>query len=73
MKFAAQKILLIINYGQSGKRDIAGGIAYTLEATIQLLDAKTHQLIFQCSAEGIGSTEADDIRIAVNRCLESLK
>lgn len=64
---------IIINYGQSGKRDIAGGIAYTLEVTIQLLDAKTHKLIFQCSAEGMGSTEADDIRTAINRCLESLQ
>ncbi len=64
---------IIINYGQSGKRNIAGGLAYTLEVTIQLLDAKTHNLIFQCSAEGMGSTEAEDIRIAVNRCLDSLQ
>lgn len=64
---------IIISYGQSGKRNIAGGLAYTLEVTIQLLDAKTHKLIFQCSAEGMGSTEAEDIRIAVNRCLDSLQ
>jgi len=29
-------------------------------------------LISSCSAEGIGETEADDIRIAIRRCLNAL-
>ena len=31
-----------------------------------------NSLVTSCVAEGIGSTEADDIRIAINRCLSSI-
>ncbi len=62
---------IIVNYGQSNKRNI-GILGYALEVTIQLLDSKTYKLIAQCTAEGMGSTEADDIRIAIDRCLKSL-
>jgi hypothetical protein len=64
---------LIINYGESGKRVIAGGLGgYTIEVTIQFISAKTHTLICSCTAEGQGSTEADDIREAITRCLSGL-
>lgn len=64
---------LIVNYGESGKRVIAWGLGgYTLEVTIQFISAKSHTLICSCSAEGQGSTEADDIREAITRCLSSL-
>lgn len=67
------KKTLIVNYGQSGKRNIAGGLfGYTLEVTIQFIDASSHNLIAKCSAEGFGSSEVEDIRQAIGRCLQSL-
>lgn len=65
---------IIVNYGQSGKRDIAGGLlGYTIEITIQILDASSHELIAKCTAEGLGSTEVDDTREAIDRCMQSLQ
>jgi hypothetical protein len=61
---------LIVNYGESGRRDI--GLGYTIEVTIQFISAKSNQLICSCTAEGLGSTEADDIRQAITRCLDEL-
>lgn len=61
---------LVVNYGESGRRD--RGFGYTIEVTIQFISAKTHGRVCLCTAEGQGETEADDIRIAINRCLESL-
>lgn len=61
---------LIVKYGESGKRPVQLGLGYTLEVTIQFIDAKTYETVFTCTAEGIGSTEADDIREAINRCLD---
>lgn len=64
---------LIISYGESGKRNVAGGLGgYTLEITLQFLSAKNHELIGTCTAEGQGSTEADDIRKAIRRCLNKV-
>lgn len=61
---------LIVNYGESGRRNI--NLGYSIEVTIQFLQAKTHSVICVCTAEGQGSTEVDDIRIAINRALEPL-
>ena len=61
---------IIVNYGESGKRNT--GLGYTLEVTIQFISAKTHKPIGSCTAEGIGDTEADDIREAITRCLSGL-
>ena len=61
---------LIVNYGESGRRVVRRG--YTTEITIQFLSAKTHSIVCVCTAEGYGLTEADDIKIAVNRALEQL-
>ena len=61
---------LIVNYGESGRRHI--NLGYSLEVTIQFLQAKTHSVICVCTAEGQGATEVDDIRIAINRALEPL-
>ena len=61
---------LIVRYGESGKRDVAGGLGgYTLEVTIVFTSALTNEPVYSCTAEGQGSTEADDIREAVERCL----
>ena len=61
---------LIVNYGESGRRNRSLG--YTIEVTIQLVSAKSNELISSCSAEGQGETEADDIRQAITRCLSAL-
>lgn len=61
----------IVNYGESGKRKTGLG-GYTLEVAISLIDAKTYKPLCSCVAEGQGSTEADDIRVAITRCLNSL-
>ena len=64
---------LIVNYGESGKRYIAGGLGgYTIEVTIKFISAKTYETIYSCTAEGQGATEADDIRQAITRCLSGL-
>lgn len=62
---------LIVNYGESGKRDLGLG-GYTIEVTIQLISANSSTLVSSCTAEGLGSTEADDIRQAITRCLTEL-
>lgn len=64
---------LIVKYGESGRRDVAGGLGgYTLEVTIALVSAKTNEIIYSCVAEGQGSTEVDDIREAIHRCLSGI-
>ena len=62
---------LIVNYGESGRRNTGLG-GYTIEVTIQFISAKTHAPICSCTAEGQGETEADDIRQAITRCLSGL-
>jgi hypothetical protein len=64
---------LIINYGETGRRNIWGGLlGYTIEITLQFISAQTHEVVCTSTAEGVGSTEADDIRIAINRALEEV-
>lgn len=62
---------LIVNYGESGRRNTGLG-SYTIEVTIQFISSESSSLIFSCTAEGRGETEADDIRQAITRCLNSL-
>ena len=62
---------IIVNYDESGRRNTGLG-GYTIEVTIQFISAKTSSLVCSCTAEGQGSTEADDIRQAITRCLKSL-
>ena len=61
----------IVNYGESGRK--SKGLGYSIEVTIQFIEAETSKLISTCTAEGMGQTEADDIRIAINHCLEKYK
>lgn len=61
---------LIVNYGESGRRN--RGLGYTIEVTIQFISAYTHEIFCSCTAEGQGSTEADDIRQAIKRALDGL-
>ena len=62
---------LIINYGESGRRSTGLG-GYTIEVTIQFISSSKNLLICSCTAEGQGSTEADDIREAITRCLNKV-
>ena len=62
---------LIVNYGESGKRDTGLG-GYTIEVTIQFVSGKSSELVSSCTAEGQGQTEADDIRQAITRCITAL-
>ena len=64
------KETLIVNYGESGRRN--RGLGYTIEVTIQFISAYTHEIFCSCTAEGQGSTEADDIRQAIKRVLDGL-
>lgn len=61
---------MIINYGETGRRNTSTG--YTIEVTLQFVSAKTNNVICVVTGEGQGQTEADDIRIAINRCLEEM-
>jgi hypothetical protein len=62
---------LIVNFGKSGRRNTGMG-SYTIEVTIQFISAKANTLVCSCTAEGQGTTETDDIRIATTRCLNKL-
>lgn len=60
---------LIVNYGESGRRNL--NLGYTIEVTIQFITAKEHKIICSTTAEGQGSTEADDIRQAITRAVDA--
>lgn len=62
---------IMVNYGESGRRGTGFG-GYTIEVTLQFIDLRTRQIVCICTAEGQGSTEADDIRIALTRCFDKL-
>ncbi|MCA3215041.1 MAG: hypothetical protein ING39_06450 [Burkholderiales bacterium] len=65
---------LVLRWGVSGRRDILLGLGgYTQEVTFAFLRASTMEPVYRCSAEGIGSTEADDIREALNTCLSAAR
>ena len=62
---------VLISYGETGVRRPAG-LGYTIEVMIQFINAETHDVICTVTGEGIGDTEADDVRIAVTRCLDTI-
>lgn len=62
---------MVVNFGESGRRDTGLG-GYTIEVTIQFVSHSNNEIISSCTAEGQGITEADDIRIAIERCLDKL-
>ena len=63
---------LMLSYGESGRRNVALGLGYAIEITIQLVSAETGELVATTTAEGCGSTEADDIKQAITRALDAL-
>lgn len=62
---------IVVNYGESGRKNYGLG-AYSIEVTIQLLDATTYELICSSTAEGMGETETDDVRKATIKCLDAI-
>lgn len=62
---------IVVNYGESGRKNYGLG-AYSIEVTIQLLDASTYELICSSTAEGMGETETDDVRNATIKCLDAI-
>ena len=62
---------MIVNYSESGRRQISL-FSYTIEITIQITSAKSDEVICVGVAEGQGETESDDIRVAINRCMEAI-
>ena len=64
------KETMVVNFGETGRRNI--NLGYSIEVTIQFVSATDQRLICTCTAEGQGQTEADDIRIAIQRALEPI-
>lgn len=63
---------IVVNYGESGRKNYGLLGAYSIEVTIQLLDATTYELICSSTAEGMGATETDDVREATLKCLNAI-
>ena len=59
---------LVVSYGETKHRSV-GFFSYAIGVNIQLRDAKTSELVASAEAEGIGNTEADDVRNAVNKAM----
>jgi hypothetical protein len=68
-----QDKLLLVTWGISGTRKIGMLGAYSQEVSILIRQADNLEIVYKCTAEGIGSTEADDIREAVFSCLSGIK
>lgn len=58
---------MIINFAESERRPMLFG--YTIEVTIQFITAINQKPICTCTAEGMGETEVDDVRMAIQRAL----
>lgn len=73
--FVHPKETFIVNYGEGGKRykysrdDVVA--TYAQEVILQFISADTNDVICTIKGEGIGSTQADDIRNALQRSLDA--
>lgn len=61
---------MIFSYGHAGISPV-GIFAYASKIIIQITNGKTHELLATIEAQGCGSTETDDINIALNDALNS--
>ena len=59
----------IINYGEVGRR--MGFFCDNIEISLQFTSASTNEVICTVTGEGDGETEADVIRKAIERCLNT--
>lgn len=62
---------IVINIAETGRKQYTI-LAYSIEMTLQLMDAYTYDLICNVSAEGMGETETDDVRQAILKCLDAI-
>lgn len=62
---------LVVSYGYTGRRQM-GLFSYASCIIIQIRDAKTHQIVASCEAEGCGEDETDDILQAIYSGLDSI-
>lgn len=62
---------LVVSYGYTGRRQM-GLFSYASCIIIQIRDAKTHQIVASCEAEGCGADETDDILQAIYSGLDSI-
>ena len=62
---------LIVSYGYTGRRTLSA-FAYASCIIIQMRDAKTHELVASCEAEGCGSDETEDILQAIYSGLNAI-
>ncbi len=64
---------LIVNYAESGRRELLNGFAGdAVEISIQVINAATSDIVYLCSAEGQGEMFTDNVRQAIERCLSQL-
>ena len=61
---------LVISYGETGKREL--NLGYATEVTMQFTSSESHALVCTVTGEGQGDTEADNVRIAITRCLDTV-
>ena len=64
---------LVLSYGETGHRDV--GFLWLSTSTgiiIQFRDAQTNELIASAEAEDFGSTEADNVRYAIQKALDAI-
>ncbi len=61
---------MIVNFAETGRRNV--NLGYSIEVSIQFISAQSQTPICVCTAEGQGETEADDVRIAIQRALDPL-
>ncbi len=59
---------LVASFGYVGRRGF-GFDSYATIIIVQFRDARTHELVESCEAEGVGQTEADDYLIAIKTAL----
>lgn len=62
---------LIVSYGYTGRRSL-GLFAYASCIIIQMRNAKTHEMVASCEAEGCGDDETDDILQAIYSGLDDI-
>lgn len=63
---------VLVTWGISGSRNIGFNGAYSQEVTILIRQLNNLEIVYKCTAEGIGETEVDDIRNAIYSCLSGL-
>jgi hypothetical protein len=64
---------LVLSYGETGHRSV--GFLWLFDATsiiIQFRDAQTNEIVASAESEDYGSTEADNIRYAINNALDAI-